>query len=84
MLNTDSVVSAIHDNFLLSELSSKLAINCKTKEIDCIEERGGMLYGYEFKWQGEMRKATRNEFTQVYPNARLMTVTRDNYEEFIR
>jgi len=54
------------------------------KEIDCIEERGGMLYGYEFKWQGEMRKATRKEFTQAYPNANLMTVARDNYEDFIR
>lgn len=54
------------------------------KEIDCVEERGGVLHGYEFKWQGEMRKATRKEFSQVYPNAELMTVTRDNFEEFVR
>lgn len=53
------------------------------KEIDCIEERGGKLYGYEFKWQGEMKKSTRNEFISAYPDARLSTVTKDNFEDFL-
>ena len=25
------------------------------KEIDCVEEREGRLFGYEFKWQGQVR-----------------------------
>jgi predicted AAA+ superfamily ATPase len=54
------------------------------KEIDYIEERGGKLFGYEFKRQGEMRKATRREFSQTYPSAELVTVTLENYEAFLR
>ncbi len=53
------------------------------KEIDCIEERGGRLYGFEFKWQGEMKKATRREFTETYPNAELVTVHKENFEDFV-
>jgi predicted AAA+ superfamily ATPase len=36
------------------------------KEIDCIEEHGGKLHGYEFKWQGgEIRRATCSEFMEA-------------------
>ena len=46
------------------------------KEIDCIEEHGGKLYGYEFKWQsGEMRRAARKEFSDAYPQSVLTTVS---------
>jgi len=55
------------------------------KEIDCIEEHGGRLYGYEFKWQaGEIRRAVRNEFMETYPNSELITVNRENFEEFLK
>lgn len=54
------------------------------KEIDCIEEHGGRLYGYEFKWQGaEMRRATRSEFLEVYPGSELTTVSQQNFEGFV-
>ena len=53
------------------------------KEIDYVEERGGGLYGFEFKWQGEMKPATRREFLETYPNAVLETVTRENFEPFV-
>ena len=53
------------------------------KEIDCIEERGGRLYGYEFKWQGQMRSATRREFIEAYPNAEVQVITRENFADFI-
>ena len=53
------------------------------KEIDYIEERAGMLRGYEIKWQGQMREATRREFTAAYPNAEVATITRDNYQDFL-
>jgi hypothetical protein len=54
------------------------------KEIDCIEEYGGRLYGYEFKWQaGDIRRAVRNEFMETYPNSELRTVNRENFEEFL-
>ncbi len=53
------------------------------KEIDYLEERGGKLFGYEFKRRGEMRKATRREFIRTYPNAALETITLDNFEGFL-
>ena len=54
------------------------------KEIDCIEEYGGKLHGYEYKWQGgEIRRATRTEFSETYPQSTLMTVSQDNFEEFL-
>lgn len=53
------------------------------KEIDYLEEHGGKLYGFEFKWQGEIKKSTSREFLQTYPNSELATVNRDNFEQFI-
>ncbi|KAF0108483.1 MAG: AAA ATPase [Anaerolineaceae bacterium] len=54
------------------------------KEIDCIEEHGGRLYGYEFKWRaGEIRRVTRKEFSQAYPGSALSTVSQENFEEFL-
>ncbi len=55
------------------------------KEIDYIEEYGGRLHGYEFKWgrRGGLRAATRAEFLNAYPNAQLTTVTPENFERFL-
>ncbi len=55
------------------------------KEIDCIEEHGGKLYGYEFKWQSsDIRRAVRQEFLDTYPNSELTTISQENFEEFLR
>ena len=55
------------------------------KEIDCIEEHGGKLYGYEFKWQsGEIRHTVKQEFLESYPGSELMTVNQENFEEFLK
>lgn len=54
------------------------------KEIDSIEEYGGNLHGFEFKWkQGEMKPATRMEFEQAYPNSVLKTISQENFVEFL-
>ena len=54
------------------------------KEIDYIEEYGGQLHGYEFKWgSGRIRAATRDEFLRAYPGATLETVTPDTFEPFL-
>ncbi len=54
------------------------------KEIDCVEEYGGKLHGYEFKWgQKEIRRATRMEFSEAYPESNLQTIGRENFEEFL-
>lgn len=55
------------------------------KEIDCIEEHGGKLYGYEFKWQaGEIRRAVKQEFLETYPGSELKTINKENFEEFLK
>jgi hypothetical protein len=53
------------------------------KEIDLVEERGGALYGYAFKWQGPMRQVTRREFLNAYPNAQVKVITREGFQDFI-
>lgn len=55
------------------------------KEIDRVEEMGGKLYGYEFKWQGsDIRKATRSEFLAAYPGSDLAVINRENFEAFLQ
>ncbi len=54
------------------------------KEIDHIEEAGGDLLACEFKWgQGRLRRATRTEFLNAYPNASLHVITPENFEPFV-
>ena len=54
------------------------------KEIDYIEEYGGQIFGYEFKWgKRKFRQATRNEFLKAYPDAQLSKINQDNFEKFL-
>ncbi|PKN90870.1 MAG: AAA family ATPase [Chloroflexi bacterium HGW-Chloroflexi-6] len=54
------------------------------KEIDYIEERGGKLYGYEFKWGGKaMPRKTSSEFMETYPGSELATISPENFEAFV-
>jgi len=49
------------------------------KEIDLIEESGGHLGGFEIKWSGDMRPATKKEFLGAYPDAKLDCITTENF-----
>ena len=53
------------------------------KELDYVEEREGRLFGYEFKWQGQVRDATQREFLAAYPGAEVTTITRENFTDFL-
>jgi len=54
------------------------------KEIDWIEEREGLLFGYEFSWQEKsIRNATRSLFTDAYPGGKLDVIHRENYRKFV-
>lgn len=53
------------------------------KEIDCIEERDGIISAYEFKWNPRKKSSKQDAFLAAYPNATLHTVTPDNYFEFL-
>lgn len=51
-------------------------------EIDLIEERGGRLHGYEFKWSSARAKKP-SEFLSVYKHSDYKVVNRNNYLDFI-
>lgn len=53
------------------------------KELDYVEERGGRLNAYEFKWQRALKAATRAEFTSAYPDASVDTITPENFSDFL-
>ncbi len=51
------------------------------KEVDWVEEREGMLYGYEFKWN-EIAKAPKL-WLETYPEATFESINQSNYLPFI-
>jgi len=53
------------------------------KEVDYIEEEGGRMIAVEFKFKPEEKQRISKEFKDTYPEASFMTVSRDNYWEFI-
>lgn len=55
------------------------------KEIDLVEEAGGRLSGFEFKWkQGKLNASTVKEFTTTYPNASVQSITSEDFDSFLR
>jgi predicted AAA+ superfamily ATPase len=54
------------------------------KEIDYIEEQGGKLYGFEYKWKkSAMKKSTQREFLEIYPGSELQVITQENFTTFL-
>lgn len=53
------------------------------QEIDWVEDRGGKIYGYEFKWNSNKVKGTPAAWKNMYPNAEFMTIHPNNYLDFI-
>lgn len=53
------------------------------KEIDLIEESGGTLHGWEFKWSSGSTKAPR-DWLEAYPNGTFDVVTPDSCMDFVR
>ena len=52
------------------------------KEIDLVEERGGKLFGYEIKWQGQSLRPPR-EWAEAYHDSDYTVISRKNYLDFI-
>jgi predicted AAA+ superfamily ATPase len=52
------------------------------KEIDYLEESGGRLRGFEFKWQKKEVIQPR-EFLTTYPGSSVSLVNRENYQAFL-
>jgi len=52
------------------------------KEIDLVEEGGGVLAGYEFKWGKETRVRGGKKFEEIY-KSKPVIINRENYFEFL-
>ena len=54
------------------------------QEIDWVEERGGKLYGYEFKWNEKKKVKIPAGWKRNYPDARYEVINPGNYSDWIR
>ena len=53
------------------------------KEVDYIEEEGGRMIAVEFKYKPDQKQKMVREFMDTYPGTTFMTVSRENYWDFI-
>lgn len=83
------------ENFMIVERIKRNAYASKTanyyfwrtydkKEIDLIEESGGQLHGYEFKWSSTRKAKTPKEWLKTYENATWNQVTPESFTTFLR
>jgi uncharacterized protein len=54
------------------------------QEIDWIEERGGGLHGYEFKWNEKKQPKAPGGWQEGYPEASYQVLTPENYADWVR
>lgn len=85
---------ALWENFLVAErikvnLYSKRYANYyfwrtqQQQEIDFIEETGGKLYAWEFKWSEKKTAKIPGAFTKAYLGSESQVINKENYMEFL-
>ena len=91
-LRTDT--GALWENFMISERKKYLEYNDiylntyfwrthTQQEIDYIEERDGVLYAFEFKWNEKKKGKIPNSFEVAYPQHEYHCINKLNYLDFI-
>ena len=87
-------VAALWENFIISERKKFLEYDqrwastwyWRTKEqaeIDYLEEGGGVLHAYEFKWNSKAKTKTPHSFLNAYPGSSFQVVDPENMESFL-
>ncbi|HEY4832710.1 MAG TPA: ATP-binding protein [Waddliaceae bacterium] len=85
---------ALWENFLVSErkkanhyanhyVNSYFWRTHQQQEIDMIEETGGKLYAWEFKWNEKAKVKIPASFLEAYPGSITGIVNRQNYMDFL-
>lgn len=85
---------ALWENFLISERMKYNHYNfnyCNSyfwrthqkQEIDYIEESGGQLYAFEFKWNENKKVKVPSAFNETYKNHTFSLISRQNFIEFL-
>ncbi|WP_346859994.1 ATP-binding protein [uncultured Draconibacterium sp.] len=91
-LRTDK--GALWENFLISERIKQIEYKqslartyfWRTKqqqEVDFVEDNGGKITGFEFKWMNKKNAKLPKTFTKTY-NAESIVIDKDNFREFIK
>jgi uncharacterized protein len=52
------------------------------QEVDYIEDYGGVLHAYEFKWNPKKKSHLVRTFTRAYPGSSTAVITPENFEDF--
>ncbi|GAO30650.1 ATP-binding protein [Geofilum rubicundum] len=87
-------IGALWENYMISERLKyqeykRLSSNnyfwrtYEQQEIDWVEERGGSLFGYEFKWN-ESKVKIPSQWQNNYPNASFEVINRHNFERWLK
>ncbi len=85
---------ALWENFVISERKKHIDYNSiyantyfwrthSQQEIDYIEDRNGILYAYEFKWNPKKGPKLPLSFASAYPQHTFEVITPDNYLGFV-
>ncbi len=53
------------------------------QEIDLVEEREGMLHGFEFKWKPKKNQKAPAAWTDTYSNGTFTVITPENWMDFV-
>jgi predicted AAA+ superfamily ATPase len=89
-----SDIGALWENFIISERIKYLHYNNlwansffwrthDQQEIDYIEEKDGILYAFEIKWNPKRKTFLSKSFANTYPNHVYTVVNPQNYEQFL-
>jgi len=92
-LNLRDDVGCLWENFCMAEREKLLANNSISanryfwrtydqKEIDLVEERGGKLYAFEFKYSKDNIHVPK-DFIKSYPGSEFVVVNKNNYLEYL-
>ena len=54
------------------------------KEIDLIEEGGGKLTGFEFKWKGKTERRATKDWLETYAESSYSVITSSNFRNFLK
>jgi predicted AAA+ superfamily ATPase len=87
-------VGALWENFMVSERVKQNSYTrdfrkiyfwrTKTQqEIDLLEEKDGILYAFEFKWNSKRQVTIPKSFANTYPDHHFEVISSGNYMEFL-
>jgi len=92
-INLRDDIGSLWENFLISERLKRNTYHkhysntffwrtTNQQEIDYVEESGGKITGYEFKWSPKRKVKIPNSFVKTY-NAEVILINQDNFREFV-